>query len=145
MPDNLLDKIKKTLEEGYDNVRDSATIVLDKAEDFGKVSKLKFEMKQISVQVEKKLTVLGDAVFPFLEKAKIEKLKDNPAIISIVKDIKNLNKEIDKKQKEIDRLISENEEMLKMKEQDRLQKKIKDLENEIEDRIETLKKLKEKK
>ena len=91
MPDNLLDKIKKTLEEGYDNVRDSATIVLDKAEDFGKVSKLKFEMKQISVQVEKKLTVLGDAVFPFLEKAKIEKLKDNPAIISIVKDIKNLN------------------------------------------------------
>lgn len=139
---NLLDKIRKTLEEGYDNVRDSAVIVLDKAEDFGKVSKLKFEIKQLSINVEKKLTVLGDAVFPFLDKGKIEKLKDNPAIISIVKEIKNFNKQIDKKQNEIDQTIEENERELKVKEQEKLQRKIADLEKEIEDRMATLKNLK---
>ena len=110
---NLLDKIRKTLEEGYDNVRDSAAIVLDKAEDFGKVSKLRFEIKQLSLNVEKKLTVLGDAVFPFLDKGKVEKLKENPAIQSIIKEIKSYNKQIDKKQKEIEETIEENERELK--------------------------------
>ena len=47
---DLLDKIRKTLEEGYDNVRDSAATVIDKAEDFSKVSKLKFEMKVVKIK-----------------------------------------------------------------------------------------------
>ena len=75
----------------------------------------------------------------------IDKINENPAIESIIKEIKNLNKKIDSKQKEIDRLIKENEDILKLKEHEKLQKKINDLEDEIEDRIQMLKKLKDRK
>ena len=51
---SLLDDIRKTLEESYDLVRDGASTMIDKAEDFGKISKLKFEIRQISSNVEKK-------------------------------------------------------------------------------------------
>ncbi len=69
---SLLDKIKQTLEEGYDYLHDSATIVIDKAEDFGKISKLKFEVKQLSANTEKKLTILGDAIYPYLLKNNVD-------------------------------------------------------------------------
>jgi hypothetical protein len=91
----LLDQIKKTLEESYDVVRDSASTMIEKAEDFGKISKLKFDIRQISSNVEKKLTILGDAVFPHLVKNDVEALKDNPAIKLIVEEIQDLNKKMD--------------------------------------------------
>ena len=72
---SLLDKMKKTLEESYDIVRDGASTMIEKAEDFGRISKLKFEIRQASTNVEKKLTVLGDAVFPHLMKNDVDALK----------------------------------------------------------------------
>ena len=66
--------------------------MIDKAEDFGKISKLKFEIRQISSSVEKKLTVWGDAVFPHLLKNDVETLKDNPAIKLLVEELQDLNK-----------------------------------------------------
>lgn len=138
---SLLEDIKKTLEESYDVVRDSASTMIDKAEDFGKISKLKFEIRQISSNVEKKLTVLGDAVFPHLIKNDVETLKDNPAIKLLVEELQDLNKQMDDKQKEVDILIEESKKLNKEKDEEKLQSKIATLEKEIEERMDVLKKL----
>jgi hypothetical protein len=138
----LLDKIRQTLEEGYDYFRDSANIAIEKAEDFGKISKLKFEVKQLSSNVEKKLTILGDALYPYLLKNDVDALKDNAAIKSILDEIQELNKKIEDKQKQVDKIVSENEKITKEKEQGKIQKNIEVLEKEIEERMDVLKELK---
>ena len=138
----LLDKIRETLEEGYDYFRDTATVAIDKAEDFGKISKLKFEIKQISSNIEKKLTILGDALYPYLLKNDVEALKDNAAIKSILDEIQELNSKIEDKQKQIDKAVSENENITKEKEEGKIQKNIEVLEKEIEERMQVLKELK---
>ena len=139
---SLLDQIKKTLEETYDTVRDSASTMIDKAEDFGKISKMKFDIRQMSSNAEKKLTVLGDAVLPHLIKNDVDALKDNPAIKLVVEEIQDLNKQIDDKQKEIDLLLAETEKVVKEKEEEKLHLRIQILEKEIEQRMAELKKLK---
>ena len=127
---SLLDQIKKTLEDTYDTVRDSASTVIDKAEDFGKISKMKFDIRQMSSNAEKKLTILGDT------------LKDNPAIKLVVEEIQDLHKQIDDKQKEIDKLVAETEKINKEKEEEKILYRINILEKEIEQRMSELKKLK---
>jgi hypothetical protein len=139
---SLLEQIKKTLEDTYDTMRDSASTMIDKAEDFGKISKMRFDVRQMSASVEKKLTILGDAVFPHLIKNDVEALKDNPAIKLVVEEIQDLNKQIDDKQKEIDKLVSESEKMLKKKEEEKLHTRMQTLEKEIEQRMSELKRLK---
>jgi uncharacterized protein YeeX (DUF496 family) len=141
----LLDKIRETLEEGYDYFKDTANVAIEKAEDFGKISKLKFEVKQLSSQAEKKLTILGDALYPYLVKKDMEALKDNAAIKSILDEIQDLNKKIDDKQKQIDIVVAENEKITKEKEQEKIQQNIEVLEKEIEERMEILKRLKKEK
>ena len=138
----MLDNIRKTLEESYDIVRDSASTFIDKAEDFGKISKLRFEIRQTGTNVEKKLTILGDAVFPHLMKNDVEALKDNPAIKLLVEEIQDLNKQMDDKQKEIDKLLAENKMINQQREQEKIHERISKLEQEIEERMNVLKKLK---
>jgi hypothetical protein len=138
----LLDKIRETLEEGYDYFKDTANVAIEKAEDFGKINKLKFENKQLSSQVEKKLTILGDALYPYLVKNDLDALKDNAAIKSILDEIDELNNKIEDKQKQIDQVVSENEKITKEKEQEKIQKNIEVLEKEIEERMNVLKELK---
>ncbi len=140
---SLLEQIKGTLEETYDTVKDSASVMIEKAEDFGKISKMKFEVRQLSSNAEKKLTVLGDAVLPYLIKNDVNALKDNPAIKLVVEEIQDLNKKIDDKQKEIDILVSETEKVSKEKEEEKLHTRINKLESEIEERMTELKKLKD--
>jgi hypothetical protein len=138
----LLENIRKTLEESYDIVRDGASTIIDKAEDFGKISKLRFEIRQTGTNVERKLTILGDAVFPHLMKNDVEALKDNPAIKLLVEEIQDLNMQMDDKQKEIDKLVTENKRILRQKEQEKLHEKISKIEQEIEERMLVLKQLK---
>ena len=139
---SLLDQIKKTLEETYDTVRGSASTMIDKAEDFSKISKMKFDIRQMSSNAEKKLTVLGDAVLPHLIKNNVDALKDNPAIKLIVEEIQDLNKQINDKQKEIDKLVAETEKIVKGKGEEKMHQRIIILEKEIEQRMSELKKLK---
>jgi hypothetical protein len=142
---SLLDQIKKSLEDSYDVVRDGASTVLDRAEDFGKLSKLKFDIRQLNTRVEKKLTILGDAVFPHLVKNDVEMLKDNPAIKLVVEEIQDLNLKTTEKQKEIDKVVRESEKINKVKDEEKLQMQITDLEREIEEKMNVLKNLKDTK
>ncbi len=139
---SLLEQIKSTLEETFDTVKDGATVMIEKAEDFGKISKMKFEIRQLSSNTEKKLTVLGDAVLPHLIKNDVNALKDNPAIKLVVEEIQDLNIKIDDKQKEIDKLVAETEKISMEKKEEKMHTRINTLENEIEERMAELKKLK---
>lgn len=138
----ILDKVKNALDQGYDLFKDNASVLLDKAEDFGKINKLKVEIWQLSSSVEKKLAVLGDAVFPHLLKNNVEALKDNPAIKLILEEIKELNTQIDDKQKKVDELVVESKKVVKEKEEEKMQKKIELIEKEIEERMAILNELK---
>jgi hypothetical protein len=139
----LLDTIRKTLEEGYDVVKDGALNIVEKAEDFGKINMFKFEIRQLSSAIEKKLAVLGDAVLPYLIKGSMDNVQENQTIKGTVKEIQDLNKQIDSKRKEIDKVLTENAKILKEKEKDKVQKRIQELEQDIEERMAVLKKLKE--
>jgi len=139
---SFLEQIRKTLEETYDTVRGSASIMIDKAEDFGKISKMKFDIRQMSSNAEKKLTILGDAVLPHLIKNDVTALKDNPAIKLVVEQIQDLNKQIDDKQKEIDKMVEETEKQMKEKEEEKLHERIRFLEKEVEERMAELTRLK---
>lgn len=139
---SFLDQIKKTLEETYDIVRDGASTVIDKAEDFGKISKMKFDIRHMSSNAEKKLTILGDAVLPHLIKNDVAALKDNPAIKLVVEEIQDLNKQIDDKQKDIDILVVETDKIMKDKQEEKMHGRIQTLETEIEARMAELKELK---
>jgi len=139
---SLLEQIRSTLEETYDTVKDSASIMIEKAEDFGKISKMKFEIRQLSSNTEKKLTGLGDAVLPHLIKNDVNALKDNPAIKMVVEEIQDLNKKIDDKQAEIDEMVSETEKISIEKEEEKMHTRINTLESEIEERMAELKTLK---
>ena len=142
---SLLEQIKQTLEETYDTVRGSASIMIDKAEDFGKISKIKFDIRQLSSSAEKKLTILGDAVLPYLIKNNVDALKVNPAIKLVVEEIQDLNKQIDDKQKEVNKVVAESEKIVKEKEEEKLHGRIEILEKEIEARMSELKALKHEK
>ncbi len=139
---SFLEQIRKTLEETYDTVRDGASTMIEKAEDFGKISKMKFDIRQMSSNAEKKLTVLGDAVLPHLIKNDVAALKDNPAIKLVVEEIQDLNKQIDDIQKEVDIIVDETEKHIKEKEEDKLHDRIKSLESEVEERMAELTRLK---
>ena len=142
---SFLDQIRKTLEETYDTVRGGASVMIDKAEDFGKISKMKFDIRQMSSNAEKKLTILGDAVLPHLIKNDVAALKDNPAIKLVVEEIQDLNKQIDDKQKEIDKIVAETENQMKEKEEEKLHERITTLEKEVEERMAELTRLKKNK
>jgi len=139
---SLLEQIRKTVEETYDTVRGSASEMIEKAEDFGKVSKMRFDIRQLSTNVERKLTILGDAVLPHLIKNDVTALKDNPAIKLVVEEIQDLNKQIDDKQKAIDKILVESQKITKEKEGEKLHTRIEILEKEIEERMSELNKLK---
>ena len=139
---SLLEQIRSTLEETYDTVKDGASVMIEKAEDFGKISKMKFEIRQLSRNAEKKLTVLGDAVLPHLIKNDVNALKDNPAIKLVVEEIQDLNKRIDDKQAEIDEMVAETEKVSIEKEEEKMHTRINTLEGEIEERMAELKTLK---
>ena len=139
---SLLEQIKKTVEETYDTVRGSASEMIEKAEDFGKLSKMRFDIRQLSTNVERKLTILGDAVLPHLIKNDVGALKDNPAIKLVVEEIQDLNKKIDDKQKAIDKILVETQKISREKEEEKLHTRMEILEKEIEERMNELNKLK---
>jgi polyhydroxyalkanoate synthesis regulator phasin len=131
----LLEKIRKTLEEKYDYFRDNANTVMERAEDFGRISMLKFEIKQMSASVERKLAVLGDAVFPHLLSGDLSPLQDNPAVKLVLEEIQELNRQIDAKHKEMNQIIQSNETEIRLREHGEMKKRIEELEKEIEDRM----------
>ncbi len=140
----ILDKLKKVLEDGYGVVRTNAQNVRDVAEEYSKIARLRFHLYQLQNARQKKLELLGSTVYPFLLENNFEGLQKHETMQILLDGIKNIENQIELTQKKISE-HSEKESETKednSKHQD-LQKQINELEDEIEARLKELKIVKE--
>ncbi|MCB0284097.1 MAG: hypothetical protein H6627_12535 [Calditrichae bacterium] len=140
---DFLDKIKKGVEEGYGVVRSNANILKDRAEDLSKIAKLKFELHQLRAARERKLTLLGQTIFPYLLESNLEGLKTHETLQILLDEIKNLNNQIELVQHAIaDISVKDTLEHKKVQNSEKIRKEIEKLEQEIENHLQDIKAVK---
>ncbi len=136
---DLIIKVRKTLQESLDNARKNAQALRDLAESYSHVTRLKFELRQLKTSKRKKLTLLGETVFPYLAELKYDELQQHETIPVLVDEIKNLQNEIDLSEKALEKLSEKEEAVLDTEE---IRTQINELEDEIESRLNELKSVK---
>lgn len=138
MPE-FLDKIKKTIEQSLDRAKNNAQNLKESAEDLSKVARLKFDVHQLQLSKKKKLQLLGESVYPFLNENKIDSLKTHETLPVLLDEIKNLNNQIEVIQQSINEISKQAKGETKIHNQEDLRNQINELEGEIESRIQELK------
>jgi len=136
---DLISKLKKTIEESLDTARNNAQSLKELAEEYGKVARLKFELYQLQNAKKKKLELLGETVFPFLNENNFDGLKKHETLQILLDDIKNTNNEIELTQRAINEAGEKENESEQSEEQEALKKKIEEVEGEIESHLNELK------
>ncbi len=139
---DLINKIKKTIEESLDLAKNNAQNFKEFAGEYGKSARLKFDVVQLKSSKKKKMNLLGETVYPFLLEHNYDGLKNHETLLVLIDDIKLLQNEIDLAENELGQI---SEEPAHRPEFDRKQVRdqIDDLENQIEERIKDLKNMKE--
>jgi len=140
---DFFDKIKKTIEMSLDRAKNNAQSLKDTAEELGKVAKLKYDLHQLNLSKRKKLQLLGETVYPFLNENKVDDLKKHESLPVLIDEIKDLGNQIELTQKSIEEVQQQSREESKPVNQEDLRNQINELESEIESRIEELKIVKE--
>ncbi len=140
---DFFDRFKKTFEEGLDTVRDNAMSLREVAEEYSKVAKLKFELYQTKSSRDKKLTLLGSTVYPYLLENDHKGLKAHDTLATVVKDIKNLNDQIDLLESAVEDMTDKSKESDKKQDKEHLKNQISSLEKDIEARLKEIKVMKE--
>ena len=136
---DFFDKVKKTIEQSLDRVKVNAQGLKDTAEDLGKVARLKFDLHQLNGSKRKKLQLLGETVYPFLNENKVDDLKTHESLPVLIDEIKDLGNQIELTQKSIEEVQQQTKDEPKPVNQEDLRNQINELESEIESRIEELK------
>ncbi len=136
---DLLNKIRKTLQESLENARQNAQSLKEMAGEYSQSARLKLEIHQLRTVKRKKLTLLGETVYPFLLENNIDGLKSLDTLTVLIDEIKNLQNTIDLTEKTIEKL-SEKEEKQNTQPVDTeiLKEQITGLEEEIEARLHDL-------
>lgn len=139
---DILNKIKKTIEDSLDLAKSNAQNFKEFAGDYGKSARLKFDIVQLKSSKKKKLNLLGETVYPFLLEHNYDGLKNHETLLVLIDDIKLLQNEIDLAEKDLGQISNEPE---RHHEFDRKQVRdqIDELENQIEERIQDLKNMKD--
>jgi len=132
-------KLRKTLQESLENARKNAQALRELAEGYSAVTRLKFELHQMRTSRKKKLTLLGETVFPFLAEHRYDALRRHETIPVLIDEIKNLQNEIVLAEKALEKLSEKEEPILETEE---IRTQIIELEDEIESRLEELKSVK---
>ena len=140
---DFFDKIKKTIEQSLDRVKINAQGLKDTAEELGKVARLKYDLHQLNISKKKKLQLLGETVYPFLNENKVDDLKTHESLPVLIDEIKDLGNQIELTQKSIEEVQKQSKDEAKPINQEDLRNQINELESEIESRIEELKIVKE--
>ena len=91
----FVEKLKKSIEDGYDTVKMNASGLKEIAEDFSKIAKLKFEHYQLKTARDKKFNLLGTTVYPYLLEGNYNDLKGHETILMLLDEIKNLTNQIE--------------------------------------------------
>ena len=105
---SIWDDIKKT-------VKESATVVKEKTEEFSRIGKLRYEIMGIDKKIEKVTMELGAKVYELISRNKATALDKNNEVRNAVKSIDELKKERVAKDKEIDKVKKEAQEGQKEK------------------------------
>ncbi|MEJ2055544.1 MAG: hypothetical protein P8X42_16635, partial [Calditrichaceae bacterium] len=126
-----------------DRAKNNAQSLKDTAEDLGKVARLKYDLHQLSSSKRKKLQLLGETVYPFLNENKVDDLKTHESLPVLIDEIKDLGNQIELTQKSLEEVQQQSKEESKPVNQEDLRNQINELESEIESRIEELKIVKE--
>jgi predicted RNase H-like nuclease (RuvC/YqgF family) len=140
---DLLNKIKIVFEDGLDTFKANASNIKEITEDFGKTTKLRFELYQLQNAKKKKLELLGETVYPFLIKNDYKGLKAHETLQVLLDEIKNYGNEIELIRRKLDDFAQENRNQSPASLRASLQTQIDELENDIEDKIKELKTIKE--
>ncbi len=140
---DFMDKVKKTIEDGYVVARSNALNLKEMAEELSQIAKLKFEVYQLQTSKKKKKELLGDTVYPFLLKNKIDALKKHETLKILVDDIKNIDEQIESIRKKIQEVSEHTKKEAPAQDPEEMKGKITEIEDEIESRLEELKNVKE--
>ncbi|MCD4692176.1 MAG: hypothetical protein K8R79_04635 [Calditrichales bacterium] len=140
---DFMDKVKKTIEDGYVVARSNALNLKEMAEELSQIAKLKFEVYQLQTSKKKKKELLGDTVYPFLLKNKIDALKKHETLKILVDDIKNIDEQIESTRKKIQEVSERVKKEAPAQDPEEMKGKITEIEDEIESRLEELKTVKE--
>lgn len=139
---DLLNRLKKNLEESFDIAKSNAQNFKEIAGEYGKTARLKLELAQLNNAKKKKTTLLGETVYPFLLEQNFEGLKEHETLRVIIDEIKQLQNEIDLNKKKLE-LVSEKPEPRPEFDRTQVRDQIKELEDQIESRINDLKNVKD--
>ncbi len=140
---DLLNKLKIVLEDGLDTFKANASNLKEITEDFGKTTKLRFELYQLQSAKKKKLELLGETVYPFLIKNDYKGLKAHETLQVLLDEIKNYGNEIELIKRKLEEFAQENRNQSPESLRASLQTQIDDLESDIEDKIKALRTIKE--
>lgn len=113
---SIWDDIKKT-------VKESATVIKEKTEEYSKIGKLRYEIMGIDKKIEKETAELGTHVYKLIRQKKATPLEKNKEVINSIKSIDELKKERMTKEKEIDKVKKEIQEGQKEKSKGQSSKK----------------------
>ncbi len=140
---DLIERLRKALEESLETAKHNAQNLKEIAEEYGKVARLKFELHQIQTSRKKKMELLGETVFPFLNENRYTDLKNHETLQVILDNIKNLDNDIELTQKNLESLRSQTNATEPEKDEEELKNEIKKVEKEIESRIKELRAVKD--
>ncbi|MBD3225375.1 MAG: hypothetical protein GF313_11630 [Caldithrix sp.] len=142
----LMNKLRTALEDGIEVARNNAQNLKELTEEYSKVARLRFNLYQLQNARRKKLEFLGDTVYPYLLENNVDGLKKHETLQIVLDDIKNLENDIELTRKAIRRHTSKSKSETTSSEEidhEEMQKQIGKLEEEIEQRLEELKIVKE--
>lgn len=140
---DFLEKLKKSVEDGYSNIRINAVNIKETAGEYGKIAKLKFELFQLNSSHEKKMALLGKTVYPYLLENNAEALKTHEALQMLLDEIKNIVNQIELMQRAIEDISQrEKVEKKKIQDYDKMRKEVENLEKQIEEHLKELQEVK---
>jgi len=93
--DNINEKLKKALDEGFDALKEGGKAAAEKSEELAKLGKLKYESYNAHKKAEKLMAELGGMVFD-MAKPPFENPLSNHEVMELVEKIKEAEKEIKK-------------------------------------------------
>lgn len=140
---DLVNKIKKAIDDTLETARNNAQNLKEIAQDYGKTARLKFELHQLKISKRKKYELLGKTVFPYLVANDYKGLKKHETLSVLLDDIKNIINQIQLTQNELEQHLKNTEEAGKHEPKEKIKKEIQQIESEIESRLEEIKKIQE--
>jgi hypothetical protein len=142
---DFLEKLKKSVEDGYSAIRINAINIKETAGEYSKIAKLKFELYQLNSTREKKMALLGKTVYPYLLENNEDALKTHETLQMLLDEIKNISNQVELLQRAIEDISQkEKTENKKIQDYDKMRKEVEDIEKQIEAHLIEIQEVKQK-